>query len=94
MPLEAETLILASTSPFRRQLLENAGLKIKAVAPDIDERAVEEPLQASGMNPEDVALVLAEAKAVEVSERFPDMWVIGGDQTLSKPFGGMFLLRA
>ena len=83
MPLEAETLILASTSPFRRQLLENAGLKIKAVAPDIDERAVEEPLQASGMNPEDVALVLAEAKAVEVSERFPDMWVIGGDQTLS-----------
>lgn len=83
MPFEPKTIILASTSPFRRQLLENAGLNIKTVAPEIDERAVEEPLQASGMNPEDVALILAEAKAIEVSERFSDMWVIGGDQTLS-----------
>lgn len=81
--LEAERIILASTSPFRRQLLENAGLKIQAVAPEVDERAIEETLQDSDMNPEDVALILAEAKATDVSERFPDMWVIGGDQTLS-----------
>jgi len=81
--LEAQQLILASTSPFRRQLLENAGLKVQPVAPEIDERAVEKTLEGSDMNPEDVAAILAEAKAVEVSERFPDAWVVGGDQTLS-----------
>lgn len=83
MGMEDAPVMLASTSPFRRQLLENAGLEIEAVAPQIDERAVEEPLQGSGMNPEDIAMILAEAKATEVSERYPDRWVIGGDQTLS-----------
>ena len=83
MPQENETIILASTSPFRRQLLENAGLSITPVAPQLDERALEAPLEGSGASPEDVALVLAEAKATEVSERHPSAWVIGGDQTLS-----------
>lgn len=81
--LEAKQLILASTSPFRRQLLENAGLKVQPVAPQTDERAVEKTLEGSDMNPEDIAAILAEAKAAEVSERFPDAWVVGGDQTLS-----------
>lgn len=81
--MEAEPIILASTSPFRRQLLENAGLKIEPIAPHVDERAVEEALEGSDVNPEDVAQILAEAKAVEVSERYPGRWVIGGDQTLS-----------
>jgi len=80
---EAETIILASTSPFRRQLLANAGLSIEAVAPEIDERAVEQSLEGADVTPEDVAQILAEAKAVNVSERYPDRWVIGGDQTLS-----------
>src|SRR5690606_3119729 len=43
----------------------------------------EKALEGSDMNPEDVAAILAEAKAVEVSERFADAWVVGGDQTLS-----------
>ncbi|WP_173934392.1 Maf-like protein [Chelativorans sp. Marseille-P2723] len=83
MPHKKEPLILASTSPFRRQLLENAGLKVKAVAPQLDERALEAPLEGSGASAEDVALILAEAKALDVSERNPLGWVIGGDQTLS-----------
>nr|WP_309084312.1 Maf-like protein [Chelativorans sp.] len=81
--MPAETIVLASTSSFRRQLLENAGVAVKAVAPEIDERAVEAPLEDTGVTPEEVALILAEAKAAEVSERFPNFWVIGGDQTLS-----------
>ncbi|WP_274626879.1 Maf-like protein [Arvimicrobium flavum] len=76
-------IILASGSPFRRQLLENAGLKFTVVRPEIDERAVEAPLEASGATPEDVAQVLAEAKALDVSERHPGALVIGSDQTLS-----------
>lgn len=78
----SDKIILASTSPFRRDMLASAGVKAEGIAPDIDERAVE---QATGgeLAPDDLALVLAEAKAVEVSERQPGAWVIGSDQTLS-----------
>lgn len=76
-------IILASGSPFRRMLLENAGLRFRVERSSIDERAVEETLEGSHADPETVAQVLAEAKAVEVSERFADALVIGADQTLS-----------
>ena len=79
----ADQLILASGSPFRRQLMKNAGLEFKAVPADIDEREVEAPLAAAGASPEDIALVLAEAKADDVSGRNQNAWVIGSDQTLS-----------
>jgi septum formation protein len=79
----AQEIILASGSPHRRALLRNAGLEFSAQKPDIDERAVEAALAGSGATPEDVAAVLAEAKAVAVSERHPDALVIGSDQTLS-----------
>ena len=78
-----EKIILASGSPFRKAMLLNAGLDIDAVPADVDERALEAPLQDSGVSPEDVALVLAEAKATEVSERRPGALVLGCDQTLS-----------
>jgi septum formation protein len=78
-----ERLILASTSPFRQKMLADAGVAFESVKPDIDERAAEALLKDSGASPGDVALVLAEAKAVEVSERFPDALVLGCDQTLS-----------
>ncbi|MCB1383050.1 MAG: Maf-like protein [Notoacmeibacter sp.] len=79
----SDILILASGSPFRRQLMENAGLDFLAIPAEIDERAVEQPLVDAGASPEDIALVLAEAKATEVSERRPGALVIGSDQTLS-----------
>jgi septum formation protein len=76
-------IVLASASPFRRALLSNAGVDFVSIPPEIDERAVEAPLKDSGATPEDVALVLATAKAREVSERSPGSLVIGSDQTLS-----------
>ncbi len=76
-------IILASGSPFRRMLLENAGVDFEAIPAAVDERAVEAPLEGSGVSPEDVALILAEAKAQEVSARYLDALVIGCDQTLS-----------
>lgn len=79
----AQNLILASASPFRKTMLANAGLDFEAVAADIDERAVEAPLAGSGATPEEVAQILAEAKALEVSERYPGALVLGCDQTLS-----------
>jgi len=76
-------LILASSSPFRRILLENAGLRFEAIAADIDERAIEAPLEAAGTGPDAIALVLAKAKAVAVSEGHRGSLVIGSDQTMS-----------
>lgn len=77
------TLILASKSPFRSAILRNAGIAFGAEAAGIDERAVETPLLKSGAAAEDVASVLAEAKALDVSARFPSALVLGADQTLS-----------
>lgn len=78
-----EKLILASTSPFRKAMLRDAGLTFESEASDIDERAAEAPLHDSGASPQEVAEILAEAKAVAVSERNPNAIVIGCDQTLS-----------
>lgn len=79
----SDRIVLASGSRFRSMLLENAGVEFDIHPAEINERAVEAPLVAAGATPEDVALVLAEAKALEVSGRFPDRLVVGSDQTLS-----------
>lgn len=76
-------LILASSSPFRRMLMDNAGLTFEAYPASIDERAVEAPLAENGASPQEVALALAEAKALDVARRHPDAIVLGSDQTMS-----------
>jgi len=73
--------VLASASPFRKALLANAGLSFDVEPAMVDERAIEETLE--GMDAEDTALILAEAKAQDVSSRNPGALVIGSDQTLS-----------
>lgn len=74
-------LVLASSSPFRRMLMENAGLTFESQAADIDERKIEASLE--GASPDQVALTLARAKALEVSQRHSGALVIGSDQTMS-----------
>jgi len=76
-------LVLASGSKYRALLLKNAGLKFTAESADIDERIVEKPLLKANLEPGDIAMVLAEAKAQDVSTRYRDALVIGCDQTLS-----------
>ena len=78
-----DKLVLASKSPFRSALLKNAGIEFSTASADINERAVEAPLYETGATPEEVAQVLAEAKALDVSEKNPGAVVIGCDQTLS-----------
>ena len=68
-------LILASTSPYRRMLLEKLQLPFQCVAPDVDEtRRADEPIEA-------LVQRLSEAKARAVAARHPDAWVIGSDQS-------------
>ena len=76
------TLILASASETRRALLANAGLSFEVIPAAIDERAAEAPLLDAGASLDDVALALAMAKAVSVSETRPGSLVIGADQVL------------
>lgn len=78
-----QNLVLASGSPFRRQLMENAGLGFTVDPARIDERAIEAPLENTGADPASVAEALAIAKAMDVSTRHPGALIIGSDQTLS-----------
>lgn len=79
-------LILASTSPYRRELLARLHLRFDVVAPEVDETAHD------GETPASLAQRLALAKAQAVANRFPDAVVIGSDQvadlegrTIGKP---------
>ncbi len=78
-----ERVVLASGSRFRKAMLEAAGVVIDVMPAAIDERAVEKTLESTGATPHEVAEVLAEAKALDVSEKQPGRLVLGCDQTLS-----------
>lgn len=77
------TLILASASRSRQALLRNAGLAFETIPADLDERTAERPLAEAGAPPNDIAIALAMAKALSVSERRPEALVIGADQVLA-----------
>jgi len=67
-------LVLASTSPYRRELLARLRLPFEVRAPAVDEGALH------GEVARDTALRLAQAKARAVSTEFPQALVIGCDQ--------------
>jgi len=75
-------LILASASPTRARLLANAGVPFRVEASDVDEDLWKRRARETGATSEETALALAEAKAMVVSRRFLDCWVIGADQML------------
>jgi septum formation protein len=79
----AGTLILGSGSPYRRKLLEDAGVAVEVVRPGIDERAVEKAVEGSGATPAELAEILAVAKGEDVSARSPGRLVVASDQTMA-----------
>ncbi|WP_456375626.1 Maf family protein [Thiolapillus sp.] len=70
-----QELVLGSTSPFRRQLLEKLGLPFSSAAPDVDET------RGKDETPEQLVVRLAEAKARAVAAQHSDALIIGSDQT-------------
>jgi septum formation protein len=70
-------LILASTSPYRRELLARLRIPFEQTAPDVDETA------RPGEAPESLALRLAEAKARAAGATNPGALIIGCDQVAS-----------
>jgi len=91
---EMPRLVLASASPFRKQMLAAAGLSFDVAPAHIDERSVESMLITSGqaVDASQVAVALAVAKGEAVSKAHPDALVIGCDQVLG--FEGALLSKA
>jgi len=81
-PERAETLLLASASRVRARLLTEAGVLIEVMPAKVDEAALRSGLRAEGASTAQAAEVLAETKAVQVSQRFPQRLVLGADQML------------
>jgi len=73
-PRAQPRLVLASTSRYRRMLLERLGIPFATAAPAVDEA----PLP--GEAPAATAFRLAEAKARSVAREHPDALIIGSDQ--------------
>ncbi|GIN60292.1 septum formation protein Maf [Robertmurraya siralis] len=81
-----QTLILASSSPRRKELLENLHLTFEVCSSDVDETYNPDH------TPEDIVMELAKRKAEFVARRYPTAFVIGSDtivvaneQVLGKP---------
>ena len=68
------SLVLASGSPYRRELLARLGVPFDVWSPDLDETP------RAGEAPERTATRLALAKAEAAASRFPQAWVIASDQ--------------
>lgn len=73
-PHEPSRLVLASSSPYRQELLAKLGLPFAAASPAIDEAA------RPGESPTQLSLRLAEEKARALAGRFPAHLIIGSDQ--------------
>ena len=67
-------LILASSSPYRRELLQRLGIPFEVIAPDVDETP------ALGETPQALVERLAIAKARAVADQRPNALVVGSDQ--------------
>ncbi|WP_436856826.1 Maf family protein [Citrobacter tructae] len=67
-------LILASTSPWRRALLEKLAIPFECAAPEVDETPM------PGESPRHLVLRLAQEKAQSLAQRFPAHLIIGSDQ--------------
>ena len=71
---DTPALLLASSSPFRRQLLDKLGLKFIHQSPDIDETRL------AGESPVALVMRLAREKAAALAGSHPDTLIIGSDQ--------------
>lgn len=86
-PLPQRTLVLASSSPYRRELLRRLGWPFISVSPEIDETPRD------GESPAQLVLRLAQAKALRLRPQFPEAVIVGSDQAavldgkiLGKPY--------
>jgi len=78
----SEPVILASASRIRATMLQAAGVPVEVVPARVDESELKIALRGQGADPADVAVALAELKALQVSRSRPGRLVLGADQML------------
>ena len=89
MPAEhPPSIILASASPRRRQLMRDAGYEFTVVVPDIDEST----FPSDGIDAREFTKKLALAKAKSIARTYPDCLVIGADTVVD--FDGRIIGKA
>jgi septum formation protein len=74
MTATSRTLVLASTSPYRRELLAKLQVDFEVASPEVDETPLPDE------TPDAAALRLSALKATAVANRFPNALIIGSDQ--------------
>ncbi len=74
MPDAPNRLVLASSSPYRRELLTRLQIPFEVMSPGIDES------RRAGESPDALTCRLAGEKAAAIAREHPDAWVIGADQ--------------
>jgi septum formation protein len=74
-PTNCPPLILASTSPRRKELLQGLGLDFQVMAPGVDE----EGFQIQALPPQEQAVFLSKEKAMAIAKSHPDHLVIASD---------------
>lgn len=72
--MATNSIILASSSRYRRELLQRLGVPFESWSPEVDEA----PLPSEP--PRETAIRLARAKAEAGARKFPSAWIIGSDQ--------------
>lgn len=81
--MKPQPLLLASSSPYRKELLQRLGLPFTSASPNIDESI--QP----GETAEDMAVRLAGQKARALASDYPGHWIIGSDQVACLPDGSI-----
>lgn len=79
---ENRKLILASKSETRKCVLSSAGLDFEVMSAAVDEDDIKKSFINEGLSQDKLPMVLAELKALLISEKFSDTLVIGSDQIL------------
>ncbi len=72
------SLILASTSQVRKKILQESGLKFNIIPPDFNEKKAKKKFPQKTIK--ELAIFLAEGKALSISTQYPTAYVIGSDQ--------------
>ncbi len=76
--LQKRPIILASSSPVRKQILQDLGFDFQTINPDFDEESAKDDIR--NLEIPKQALFLAQQKALSISIKYPDSIIIGSDQ--------------
>ncbi|KAA2315450.1 septum formation protein Maf [Pseudooceanicola sediminis] len=79
----SQSIILASGSTIRAELLARAGVSFEVMTARVDEQSIKASLLAEGESPRNVADALAQTKAEKIGARVPGAFTIGCDQVLA-----------